>query len=276
MTEDAMGFGGEVRPAKKRYLDIAKVWKKLKLEPPPPPAEKERWRTAWNPSLTCSWTPEDVLIENFAGHVRARALLESGLVQERLEEFRTSFKDGIHVRETIRNLHLGKVIVKEAPPPRGQVGAVVVIYELPDPRKFPWKLTWLPEYEWESLLAFYASDYTQDLIGPGIARATYGGQLFLRGHRWRGDVWSDPDFDEARDEVERLVFAGAAHSPEAFVAYVAAAPPTFRMKEYARRVRKRLIYLPLSSFSRTTLQRLRRFHVLNGKPVRSYARQYIR
>jgi hypothetical protein len=89
---------------------------RLRLEPPPPPKEVERWRTGWNPFRTCSWTPEDVLIENFAGHVRSRALSECGIAQEHLEEFTTSFKDGIHIRETIRNLHLGKVIVKESPP----------------------------------------------------------------------------------------------------------------------------------------------------------------
>ncbi len=276
VTENAMAFGGDAYRAKKRYVDEAKVWKKLKLEPPPPPREVERWRTAWNPNRNCSWTPEDVLIESFAGHVRNRALLESGIAQEHLEEFRTSFKDGIHVRETIRNLHLGKIIVKETPAPRGQVGAVVIIYESPDAEKFPWKITWFPEYAWESILALYATDYREDLIGPGIARSTYGGQLFLRTSHPVGEVWSDPAFGEARDDAERLLFAGAAYSPDVFIAYVAASQPTPRMKEYARRCGKRIIYLPLSSFSRTTIQKLRRFHVLNGKPVRSWAREFIR
>jgi len=276
MTETAMRIGEEAVPAKKRYLDEAKEWKRLRLEPPPPPKEVERWRTAWNPFRTCSWTPEDVLIENFAGHVRSRALSECGIAQEHLEEFTTSFKDGIHIRETIRNLHLGKVIVKESPPVRGQVGAVIVIYEPPDPAKFPWKITWFPEYPWESILALYATDYRQDLVGPGIARAEYGGQLFLRAHEPIEDVWVDPELSDALDDAERLVFAGAQHSQDVYVAYVAARPPTHRMKTYAAARGKKILYLPLSSFSRSTLQKLRRFHVLNGKPVRDYARQYIR
>jgi hypothetical protein len=276
MTESAMIFDGAFQPAKKRYVDVEKVWKKLKLEPPPPLKEKKKWRTAWNPNVTCSWTPEDVLIENFAGHVRKRALLESGIAQEHLEEFRTSFKDGIHIRETIRNLHLGKIIVKETPPVRGQVGAVVIIYERPDPKKFPWKLTWFPEYEWESILAFYATDYHEDLVGPGIARSTYGGQIFLRTLGPVPDIWSNPLLDEARDDAERLLFGAVRFSPEHFVAFLSASAPSSRMKEYARLHGKKIIYLPLSSFSRSTLQRLRRFHVLNGKPVRSYARQFIR
>jgi len=276
MTEEAMKFGEDIYPAKKRYVDEAKVWKKLKLEAPPPPNQVKRWQTAWNPHDTCSWTPEDILIENFAGHVRGRALLESGIAQEHLEEFSTSLKDGIHLRETIRNLHLGKIIVRETPPVHGQVGAVVIIYEPPHEKKFPWKLTWLPEFEWESVLAFYATDFRAELVGPGVARSTYGGQLFLRPHRIIRDVWHDPQFDEARDDAERLQFAAAALSPERFVACVSASPPTRRVKEYALRRGKQVIYLPLSSFSRSTLEKLRRFHVLNGKPVRSYARQFIR
>jgi hypothetical protein len=276
MTEDVMKFGEDVFPAKKRYVDEAKEWKKLKLEAPPPPDQVKQWQTAWNPNASCSWTPEDVLIENFAGHVRGRALLESGIAQEHLEEFSTSLKDGIHVRETIRNLHLGKIIVRETPPVRGQVGAVVIIYEPPDETKFPWKLTWLPEFEWESVLAFYATDPTAELVGPGIARSTYGGQLFLQPRRLIRDIWDDPQFQEARDDAERLHFAAAALSPERFVACVSATPPTRRVKDYALRRGKRIIYLPLASFSRSTLEKLRRFHVLNGKPVRSYARQFIR
>jgi hypothetical protein len=277
MTEEAMRLSQGPQPAKKRFVDEAKVWKSLKLKAPPPEKDRKRWRTAWNPLQSCSWTPEDVLIENFAGHVRARALLESGLAEERLEEFRTSFKDGIHVRETIRNLHLGKVIVKEVPQIVGQVGAVIVIYERPDPEKFPWKITWMPEFAWESVLAFYATSYLDDLVGPGIARATYGGQLFVRPRGFIGDIWDrDSTLDEARDDAERLVFAGAIHSPDRFLAYVAASQPTSRMKEFARRAGKRIIYLPLSGFSRSTLEKLRRFHVLNGKPVRSWARQFIR
>jgi hypothetical protein len=277
MTEEAMGLEGGTQPAKKRFVDEAKVWKNLKLHGPPPEKDRKRWRTAWNPLKSCSWTPEDILIENFAGHVRSRALLESGIAEERLEEFRTSLKDGIHVRETIRNLHLGKVIVKEVPQVRGQVGAVVVIYEPPDPEKFPWKITWMPEFEWESVLAFYATSYMDDLVGPGIARARYGGQLFLRPRGFIGDIWDrDPALDEARDDAERLVLAGAIHSTDRFIAYVASSQPTPRMRAFAQRAGKRIIYLPISGFSRSTLEKLRRFHVLNGKPVRSWARQFIR
>jgi hypothetical protein len=276
MTESAIRVGGSFEAAKKRYVDEARIWKKLRLEKPPPPKWKEKWRTAWVPHQCCSWTPEDIVIENFAGHVRDRALTECGIGQERLEEFRTSFKDGIHVRETLRNLHLGKIIVKETPVVRGRVGAVVIIYEKPEGDRFPWKLTWLPEYAWESALAFYATDYRKDIVGPGIARAVYGGQLFLRSSHPIRDIWTDPDLSEARSDDEKLLLAAAKRSDERFVAYVAKSPPTSRQKDLASLAGKRIVYLPLSSFSRTTIEKLRRFHVLNGKPVRNYAARYIR
>jgi hypothetical protein len=275
MTEEAMRAGGEAIPAKKRYVDESKEWKKLKLARPPTRDERRRWRTAWNPYETCSWEPEDQLIENFASQVRHRAVQEC-LAQERLEEFTTSFKDGLHIRETLRNVHLGKIFVKEVPPVHGQVGAVVVIYEKPDPIKFPWKLTWFSEHEWESTLSFYATDYRERLVGPGIGQSLYGGQMFIYPPRLILDVWEDPAFAHARDDEERMVVAGISHSREKFVAYVAPQPPTLRMKAYAERMGRRLLYLPLSSFSRSTIRKLRRFHVLNGKPVRGYARQFIR
>ena len=35
-------------------------------------------------------------------------------------------------------------------------------------------------------------------------------------------------------------------------------------------------HIPLGRFSRDTIDRIRRFHVLNGKRVRSYAARFIR
>jgi hypothetical protein len=36
------------------------------------------------------------------------------------------------------------------------------------------------------------------------------------------------------------------------------------------------VHLPLKRFSQQTVERLRQFHVLNGKEVRTYAAEYIR
>jgi hypothetical protein len=44
----------------------------------------------------------------------------------------------------------------------------------------------------------------------------------------------------------------------------------------AKRFGKRIVHLPLKRFSGQLVERLRTFHVLNGKHVRSYAADFIR
>jgi hypothetical protein len=44
----------------------------------------------------------------------------------------------------------------------------------------------------------------------------------------------------------------------------------------ARKMGRQIVYIPLKRFSSATIDRLRRFHVLNGKDVRSYAARFIR
>ena len=36
-----------------------------------------------------------------------------------------------------------------------------------------------------------------------------------------------------------------------------------------------MIHLPLKRFSNQTIEKVRRFHVLNGKDIRSYAKRFI-
>jgi hypothetical protein len=43
----------------------------------------------------------------------------------------------------------------------------------------------------------------------------------------------------------------------------------------AARLKKRLLWIPLSSFSNETIRNLRQFHILNGKEVRSWASRFI-
>ena len=66
------------------------------------------------------------------------------------------------------------------------------------------------------------------------------------------------------------------HSRESRVVVVAPRSPSRRWRRLARGQRRQLIYLPLKRFAPATIDRLRRFHVLNGKHVRSYASRFIR
>ena len=276
MTDHSVRLGQSVFPAFRRVPTLAKEWKKIGLEKRPSKKQKKQWKTLWNQNTVCSWPPEDEIIENFCGYIRKRSLKLAGLSQVRVEEFTSTLKDGLHLRETLRNWHRGKIYVKEEPQIHGQVGAVIFIFdEDPDGRKYPYRLTWLAEHENESTLAFYATDFKNDLVGPGMARCFYGGALFIYPPQLIPDVWKDPRFAKAADKSELLMMAGLYYSEDRYVAVVAKKKPSLFIKNYAHLQQKRLVYLPLSSFSHTTLQKLRYFHVLNGKQVRSWASHFI-
>jgi hypothetical protein len=116
------------------------------------------------------------------------------------------------------------------------------------------------------------------VIGPGIAQATYGGcMLIFPPIEWGiEDVWHDRFFDKADTMEERLLMAACWYSREKHVALLSAGPPGAAWRKIAKTFGKKLVHLPLSHFSASTLQQLRIVHVLNGHEVRSYAAEFIR
>ncbi len=238
------------------------------------------WKEAWKGGHICSFPPEDLVIENFGQEVMRRALRVVSEELKKVEPFTVSLKDGPDLRETIRRWHEGRLYVVDAPVATGKAGSVVVIFEedLPDPQgreRYPWKLTWHGEHEQESDMAFYATPPGEVVIGPGISRCIYGGFMLTYPPMRVYDIWSDPYFDFARTKAERLLLAGIDYSLERYVVYVARRPPTALAKSLAARQGKRLIYLPLGSFSPLLLRKIRTFHVLEGHHVRDYAHEFI-
>ena len=252
-------------------------WRSCQLKRRPNEREKRQWAMRWNPLAQCSWPPEDELIENFRTHVaeRAKAIMGADLIKT--EKFTTSIKDGIDIRDTLRNWHTGDIYVKELPPVRGRLDAVVMLFDSPaDPRDYPWRTTWYAEHQNESTLAFFATDFRRELVGPGIGLGTYGGALFLFPPVSIHDVWTDPRLDFTETLEERILAAACLHSESPRVALLSAYPPGAGWRRLARRFRKKWIHVPLSGFSDSTVQQLRMVHVLNGRSVRSYAAQFIR
>ncbi|GKS58378.1 hypothetical protein YTPLAS18_19050 [Nitrospira sp.] len=286
---------GRTVAAKNRLAGPPIVWRSLSLQPEPKPLTHRRWGLQWDPFRQCSWPPEDQKIESFTSHVRdqARALLGADLA--RVEKFTTSIKDGIDLRESLRNWPRKQrparhpadtaarlqarmdVYVKDIPPARGNVDVVVFLFDTPaDPARYSWRATWYAEHQQESTLSFYATDFLEHLVGPGVGQSQYGGALFLFPPRPIPDLWTDRAFDFAETLEERLLAGASCHSQESHVVLVSPHPPRARWRQIARRYRKRLIPVPLGRFSGQTVDRLRRFHVLNGHDVRSYAARFIR
>ena len=260
---------------KSRLPGPPQLWRTLQLRPKPTPLKRRDWAQRWNPLRQCSWPPEDSRIESFNLHVRDQAKALIGADLARTEKFTTSVKDGIDFRETMRHWHKREIYVKEIPPARGSIEVVVFLFETPaDPAKYSWQATWFAEHEAESTLSFFATPFSQSLIGPGIGQAIYGGAMFLFPPRPIPDIWTDRRL--ALGSLEERLLAGALlHSREPHVALVSPVRPPARWRRLARHFRKQLIPIPLSRFSGQTVDRLRRFHVLNGHEVRSYAAKFI-
>lgn len=252
-------------------------WRSCELKRRPADWEQQQWNTRWNPFQQCSWPPEDQMIESFRAHVFDRAKAIMGADLARTEKFTTSVKDGIDIRDTLRHWYDGDIYVKVLPPARGQLDCAVMLFDSPaDPREYPWRTTWFAEHADESTLAFFATDFRREPIGPGICVANYGGALFLFPPRSIPDIWHDPRLDFVETLEERLVGAACLHSRERQIALVSSLPPGPGWRRLAKRFQKTLVHVPLGQFSDSTIQQLRLVHVLNGKHVRSYAAHFIR
>lgn len=252
-------------------------WRTVQLNRKAPQPDAERWQMQWNPFRHCSWPPEDVAIERFRTHVKDHALQMLGNDLARVEKFTSSLKDGLDIRETLRNWHTGELYVKVLPPSRGKLDCVLMFFDSPaDPREYPWRITWHAEHQDESTLSFFATDYHKEFVGPGIALANYGGAMFLFPPRPIRDVWEDRRFNLADTLEERLLLAACHHSREQHIAVLSEAAPGIAWRRIAKRYSKRLIHVPLARFSQEAVQQLRLFHVLNGQHVRSYAEHFIR
>ncbi len=253
------------------------TWRTLSLRAKPERETQLEWQMRWNPFTHCSWPPEDVSIEKFRTHVKDKARLIMGLDLARSEKFRSSLMDGLDIRETLRNWHTGELYVKVTPPTRGSLDCVVMLFDSPaDPRDYPWRTTWMAEHHDESTLALFATNFHQEMVGPGIGLATYGGAMFLFPPRPIADIWSDRRLDFTDTLEERVLAAGCLHSHHRHVAVLSYAPPGAGWRRMARRFGKKLVHVPLHHFSQETVQQLRLVHVLNGRQVRSYAADFIR
>ena len=71
--------------------------------------------------------------------------------------------------------------------------------------RYQYLTTWLGEHQNESDMAFYSTFPFDNLVGPGIGRAEYGGFLMTLPPRRLFDVWSDTDYDFAESKAGAAV-----------------------------------------------------------------------
>lgn len=236
---------------------------------------KGEWAKQTTGSSICSYPPEDLVIENYGRFLKTRA---KGLISEersRVEPFTTSIRDGIDLRETIRNWQQGKLYVRELGQYSGEVGAVVIIFDEDRNNRYRYLTTWLGEHQNESDMAFYSTPPFEHLVGPGVGRAEYGGLLMTLPPRRMYDVWGDIDYDAAETKAERLLMAALDYSIQRNVVYAAAKPPRSMLRQLAGRANRKIIYIPLGQLSPAKLKKIRVVHVLDSHERRAGAKQYL-
>ena len=243
--------------------------------------KKEPAPGAWSEPLRepyiCSYPPEDLRIEAYGDYLKKRGKSLLSVERARVAPFLTGFGDGIDLRETIRHLvDDGRLRIREEQLSPGNVGAVCVIFDAEDrAERYPWTVTWQGEHEEESDMALYATHPSAHMVGPKIGRAEYGGFLMTYPPGRMFHVFEDPYFDDAETKAERLLYAAIDYSVERSIIYVAAKPPRPKLVSLARRSRRQIAYLPIGQLSPATLRKIRVFHVLEGRGVRSYAAEYL-
>ena len=233
------------------------------------------WAKEFDGRGICSYPPEDIVLENYGLFLKKKG--KSLLSEERshTEPFSTSLLDGIDIRETLRNWHEGRLYVRQFQKVSGEVGAVVVIFDEDRENRYSWQMTWLGEHSQESDMAFYSTDPYEQLVGPGITRAEYGGFLLSYPPRRMMDDWHDPDYVFAESKPETLLLAALDYTLERFVVYVAAKPPRSVFKTVASRLGRKIIYIPIGQLSPVSLKKIRAVHVLDGHDKRPNAKDYI-
>jgi len=234
------------------------------------------WLKGFDDPSICSWPPEDLIIEDYGRFLKQKGARQLSEEQSRVAPFSSSMMDGVDMRETLRNLHEGRIYVRENLRVRGGVGSVVVIFDEDKGReRYPYLMTWLGEHDQESDMALYATRPEGNVVGPGVCRCEYGGFLLSYPPRRMYDVWRDGDYSFARSKAETLLLAALDYSLEKHVVYVAARPPRSCFRQIAARLGKKVVYIPLGALSPLKLKKLRIFHVLSGRNKRETAGDYI-
>ncbi len=256
--------------------DMPLHWKRLSLRREPSWNERQSYQRSWNTGDACSHIPEDLRMERLNQEVRREAMRLHTGKRRTSEPFSSSLQDGIDLRETLRHWHEKRLYVKNDPPQTGRIDTVIMVFDAKHDERYPYRCTWYAEHDHESTLNFYGTDPADDLIGPGIGRGRYGGFSLIFPPVHHPDIFSSPiPMPQGLDAHERLVYGTLLFAQKPLAAYAAAEPPSLRLRQLAKRLGKTLLHVPLRGLAGGDLEKLRTFHMLNGKEIRGIARRFI-
>ena len=146
------------------------------------------WASELNGTSICSYPPEDLVVEDYGRFLKKKGKSILSEERARVEPFTTSLLDGIDLRETIRKWYEHRIYVRQYQKIQGEVGSVIVIFDEDRDGRYNYLTTWLGEHQNESDMAFYSTFPFDNIVGPGIGRAEYGGLLMTLPPRRLFDV----------------------------------------------------------------------------------------
>ena len=278
------GMEGLLKDKKIKLHQYDNVWKTSfkQVHVTTRPREKYdgEWEDVWNKRTNLlSHVPEDILMEKHMNILRDK--IRNMLTEDKakIEPFTVSIKDGIDIRETIRNYYKNEIYVKEIPKIKGNIGHMVVIFDDEHDDDYDWNIVWYSEAHDDSDLILYSTEPGNTLVGPGISKCYFGGYASLMPPQAPHDVWSIytqlKKEGIVRNYADLLLYTAIIYSVDKYLGYVAPTPPSSILKEFAKQNSVEIVYVPLTTFSSETLRKLRHFHVLGNKRLRKIADDYI-
>ena len=90
----------------------------------------------------------------------------------------------------------------------------MVIFDEDRDDRYQYLTTWLGRASERIRHGFYSTQPFENIVGPGMGRAEYGGLLMTLPPRRLYDVWATTDYDFAEIKAERLLMAGLDYSME--------------------------------------------------------------
>ncbi|MCP4762755.1 MAG: hypothetical protein GY870_13330 [archaeon] len=259
----------------------------------------EDWRKEWEDDKygICSYPEEDLILEERYEYFREIGHKTLINLFTKSEIFNGSFLDGIDIRETIRNWINGqKIYVKEVKKIEGNITDLIIIFDdeplSPDfqeesdfwDEKYPHLISFYAEHPKESDLSFFSTTPGDNLIGPGISIIKIGGILSEyppQSQQPGEDFFNIFDrgfnffFRNCHMKSERLILGSIYQSPGKYIIYVAKKRPRNYFYNIAREESKKIVFIPISSFSPSSINRLKYMHILAGRYRRKYAHKYV-
>jgi hypothetical protein len=261
---------------RRRFMRVKQRPVAVPVRKRPTADEPGEWLQAFQGDSICSYPPEDLIVEDWGRHLKQRAISVLSAERSHSEPFTTSMLDGIDLRETLLRLHEGRIWVRERGRDVGAAGSVVMIFDDDlDGTHYPYLMSWLGEHEQESDMALFATDPLQQVVGPGIMRATYGGFMLTYPPGRLYDVWKDADYRFARSKGDVLLMAAVDYSVDKLVVHVGPHPPASRVRDYASSRGRKIVHLPLGSLSPVSIRKVRVVHILAGRDKREIAKDYV-